>query len=95
MIYALIILSVSAGLFFKLFWNERKKRKAEEVKNKNLKKNIEVLKDHHSAVKDIKENYKDTVKQIKGAKSNEEVENVISDIIALNNNRVYDNPDKR
>ena len=71
---------------------EKNKKLAElESQLAEQKQNILALIDHIEHLSKIVADKNETSQKIQGAKTDEEVENIISDIIAFNNSRVQNN----
>lgn len=84
----LIVLIVALWFAHRLYRKEKKLRLEAERHNEFLRKNMRVLQDHTKAVTEIKKNRIGIDKKIKEARTNEEVDSIILDIIKSNNDRV-------
>jgi hypothetical protein len=85
----ILFLIIISGLIFKLYKKERKQRLQSEINLKIAEKNIHILQDYTKTIREIKEKRTEIDKQIKEAKSDEDVFNVISTIIRTNNDRMH------
>lgn len=93
MVYAilfiiLIILIIALIFATRLYEQEKKQRLQAEQRIDTLKKNIRILKNHSKAIKEIKKNKINIDIKIKEARTDEEVDNIIADILKSNNDRV-------
>ncbi len=84
----LLILIIALFLATRLYKQEKKGRLDAENHNEILRRNMRVLHDYTKAVSEIKKKKIGIDKQIKGAVTDEEVDNIILDIIKSNNKRV-------
>ncbi len=88
LIVILFLISI-LGLISLLYKKERKQRLQSETNLKIAEKNIKILQDYAKAIVEIKEKRTGIDMQIKEAKSDEDVFNVISTIIRSNNDRMH------
>lgn len=57
---------------------------------KNQKRNLQILKDHQSAVQEITKNNNTLKDKVRSAKNDKEIFAVVADIVRANNKRVQD-----
>lgn len=86
----LFILIIALIIATRLYRKEKKERLQVENRVILLKKNIRILKNHSKAIKEIKNQKADIDIKIKEARTDEEVDNIIADILKSNNDRVSD-----
>lgn len=87
----IVLLLICGGIiYFLIKGNSKNKKEIENLKNEldRAKINVEQLQKYIDEVLKIKTDTKDISERIKEAKSDEEVNSIISDIIKSNNNRV-------
>ena len=89
------ILAVFVGVLYFLYRatsNELKEATAHnerlEATISRMKANIEILKSHEAAIKALQKEKVALLARIKGAKTDEEADSILSDIIRNNNSRV-------
>ena len=91
------IVAIMGGVIYCLI-RDRKKQKDEIKGLKNIinseKKNLEQLSEYITKLDNIRKDEKDLAEKIKESKTDEELQKIISDIVALNNDRVQNNQDK-
>jgi prefoldin subunit 5 len=69
---------------------EAQRERAESLERAvaRLQKNIEILKDHDAAIKALQQEKAELLKKIKGAKTDEDANEILSSIIGRNNSRM-------
>ena len=89
---ALILLGGLIAFGFGKLWIAEKK-KSEQLKNEllDLQRSYSALTAYIREVNDINIDKEEFAEKINGAESDEEVQNIISDIIACNNGKLSDN----
>ena len=95
MIYLILALIIAICIIviyfnFKALKKEKKKSKDLEEKNRVIRRNLAILKDNSTAIHEIKQQKTKIDMKIKEAKTDEEVNNVLCDILDFNNSRVQD-----
>lgn len=90
------VVAIMGGVIYCLI-RDRKKQKDEIKELKNIinseKKNLEQLSEYISKLDNIRKDEKELAEKIKEAKTDEELHKIISDIVALNNDRVQNDKD--
>ena len=90
------VIAIMGGVIYCLI-RDRKKQKDEIKELKNIinseKKNLEQLSEYISKLDNIRKDEKELADKIKEAKTDEELQKIISDIVSLNNNRVQNDKD--
>ena len=88
-LFIILIAAIIALIYAsKLYQKEKKHRLKAEQMVRTLNRNIRILKDHEKAIQEIKK-YKTGIDiMIKEAKTDEEVDSIIADILKSNNDRV-------
>ena len=91
-IIALVVLLVIFGATISGLVKERKtlkqKIKAFQIENENLQKNIAYLMKHAEEIQRIQKDADEISNKINGAKTDEEISDIVSAIISANNDRV-------
>lgn len=88
---AVLVLIAVCYLCLKAVVSGRKEIRRLKLNAENLSKNIEFLKEHAEKLEKLKDSGSETKNRIRKAKNEEEVNNILSDIISANNNRVQNN----
>lgn len=85
------VIVIMGGVIYCLI-RDSKKQKDEIKELKNIinseKKNLEQLSEYITKLDNIRQDEKELADKIKEAKTDEELQKIINDIVALNNNRV-------
>lgn len=90
------VVAIMGGVIYCLI-RDRKKQKDEIKELKNIinseKKNLEQLSEYITKLDNIRKDEKELAAKIKEAKTDEELQKIINDIVALNNDRVQNDKD--
>lgn len=84
----ILVLGVACFIVIKLLLAEQKKSKQAQEDIQKLQRNIACLVKHAEEIAEIRMEKDAIDKQIEGAKSDEEIANIVDAIIGTNNNRV-------
>ena len=91
------VIAIMGGVIYCLI-RDSKKQKDEIKELKNIinseKKNLEQLSEYITKLDNIRKDEKELAEKIKEAKTDEELQKIIGDIVALNNDRVQNDKDK-
>ena len=88
---ALILLAGLIAFGFGKLWSSEKKKNAElQSALNNAKKTLAIMTQYTDALNDISKEDKEIAHKIAEAETDEEIKNVISDIIAINNSKLRD-----
>ncbi len=85
------VVAIMSGVIYCLIRDSKKqKEEIKELKNiiNSEKKNLEQLSEYITKLDNIRKDEKELADKIKEAKTDEELQKIINDIVALNNNRV-------
>lgn len=91
-IIALIVLLLIFGASISALWKDNKKLKNQvegyKIENKDLQSNIAYLVKHSEEIQKIQKEADAIDNKIKGAKTDEEISDIVSAIISANNDRL-------
>lgn len=90
------VIAIMGGVIYCLIRDsKRQKDEIKELKNiiNSEKKNLKQLSEYISKLDNIRKDEKELAEKIKEAKTDEEIQKIISDIVALNNDRVQNDKD--
>ena len=90
------VVAIMGGVIYYLIRNsKRQKDEIKELKNiiNSEKKNLEQLSEYITKLDNIRKDEKELADKIKEAKTDEELQKIINDIVALNNDRVQNDKD--